>query len=185
MTRYVWYPVNRLLRMIEPLYHRLKRLRPVGALFYVQQATYEGPARELTGGVRLRSGQPLGILHFNNRGLQRAQRSGGSAGFVFARLMLATLADLADAVERDPELKRLVAFRGITWIPPHGRGVGFEAVPLPDTWRNRLLGWYFRLLLFAFNPASSRRFRRRLQPYEFWLSREHLLEQFSTDRNMR
>lgn len=185
MTRYLWYPVNRLLRVVESAYQRLKRLRPVGSLFYVQQTTYDGPVRELAGGVRLQSGQPLGILHFNNRGLQRAQSSRRHSGFVFARLMLATLADLAEAVERDPELKHLVAFRGITWIPPHGRRVGFEAVPLPDTWRTRLLGWYFRLLLFAFNPASSRRFRQRLRPYEFWLSREHLLEQFSTDRNRR
>lgn len=185
MTRYLWYPVNRLLWMIESAYRRLKRLRPVGRLFYIQPTTYDGPARELADGIRLQPGQPLGILHFNNRGLQRAQRSREPGGFVFARLMLATLADLAKAAEYDPELKRLVAFRGITWIPPHGRRVGFEAVPLPDTWRNRLLGRYFRLLLFAFNPASSRRFRQRLRPYEFWLSREQLLAQFSTDRRRR
>lgn len=178
MKRYLWYPLNGILRGFDRAYQRAKRLQPVGQLLYIRKSTYEGPSRVLGKEKLLRAGESVGVIHFNNRGLQDAQKKVHGGAFVFARLMLASLADLAEAAEHDPALKQLVAFRGTTWIPPHGKRVGFEVVPLPDTWLNRLRAQYFRLLLYAFNPASSRRFRQRLRAYEFWLAREDLLRQF-------
>ncbi|MFU8831966.1 MAG: YkoP family protein [Wenzhouxiangella sp.] len=198
MKRWLWRPINLAMRGIESIYQRAHGLEPVGPLLYVRKTRYSGPVRELADGTQLRRGEPVGELHFNNRGLEQAQRGGGHHGFVFARLMLQALASLAQAARQDAGLKSVTGFHGVTWIRPHGNRVGFEARQLPSGWRTWLLGWYFRLVLYAFNPSSlretdrqsdrqtgrhkasqsSRRVARRLEVYEFWLSREQLLEKF-------
>ncbi len=195
MKRWLWRPTNLIMRGIESIYQKIRGLQPVGPLLYVHMTRYKGPRRELADGTLLCPGEPVGELHFNNRGLEQAQERGGHHGFVFARLMLHALASLAQAVRQDPSLKAVTGFHGITWIRPHGRRVGFEAEPLPPGWRTWLLGWYFRLILYAFNPSSLRQAdrqgsrhdsrrqdnrsgRRRLDVYEFWLSRVQLLEKF-------
>jgi hypothetical protein len=188
MKRLLWYPAHGLFRGLEALYQRAYKLQPVGPLLYVQEKPYRGPVRRLEGGGSLQPGDPIGIIHFNNTALQRAQRERGGphGGFVFARLLVSALQSLAERVETDPALQRLPAFHGVTWIPPHGRRVGFEAQPLPDTWRNRLLALYFRMLLFAFNPQAARRERGRpLQAHEWWLSREQLQDKFGHGRRPR
>ncbi|MDT8408147.1 MAG: hypothetical protein RQ741_00980 [Wenzhouxiangellaceae bacterium] len=178
MKRILWFPTNALLQGIEYFYHKFKGLKPVGPLLYVQQTRYGGATHEFEDGLQLRPGDRVGVLHVNNRGLARAQRSGRSSSFIFARLMIEALGRLAEAVDEDPEMGRIAGFHGITWIPPHGRRVGFEAEPMPDSWRCRWLSLYFRILLFAFNPSASRRTPGRLQPCQFWLSRKQLLENF-------
>jgi hypothetical protein len=189
MKRWLWRPANLIMRGIDSVYQKVRGLQPVGPLLYVQKTRYKGPQRQLGDGTLLRPGQPVGLLHLNNRGLEQAQQGGGHHGFVFARLMLQALASLAQAVRQDSSLNAVTGFHGITWIPPHGRRVGFEARQLPMNWRTWLLGWYFRLILYAFNPSSLRQADRqaarqdpekprRLEVYEFWLSREQLLEKF-------
>ncbi len=178
----LWYPVNWTLGVVDFFYRRLMHLQPVGPLLYIKPLRYAGPARKLASGQVLLPGDPVGELHFNNTGLAEAQRRGKNSGFVFARLMMDALHQLASAVQKDPKLGQLVGFQGVTWIPAHGQRVGFEAQPLPDNWRTRLLSGYFRLLLFAFNPASSKRMRGRLQPSLFFLSRERLLQEFASEQ---
>ncbi|RFA28507.1 hypothetical protein CAI21_11570 [Alkalilimnicola ehrlichii] len=187
MTVPAWRVLNAAFRGIERVYCRFHRLEPVGSLIFIQRQRYRGPAKELVGGVRLEPGVPVAELHFNNSALSREQAARGRShgGFVFARLLVTALQTLADKVQHDPELQNVAGFHGVTWIPPHGRKVGFEAEPLPLTWRARLRGAYLRVLLYAFNPATARRVGKRLQPYEFWLSREQLLEHFADGRKPR
>lgn len=187
MRKLGWRLLNRLFRLIEAVYCRVHRLQPVGPLLYLQPQTYRGPARRLDDATQLEPGDPVAVIHFNNSGLQQAQmeRRSSHGGFVFARLLITALQSLANEVQRDPQLRTVAGFHGVTWIPPHGRRIGFEARPLPRTWRTRLLGLYFRILLYAFNPATAQRLRGRLQPHEFWLSRDQLLENFAGGKSPR
>jgi hypothetical protein len=186
VTRLFWYPANLLFRALERIYQRMFRLRPVGSLLYIQPGRYRGPAREL-GRTRLEPGDPIGVIHFNNQVLQRAQaaRNARHRGFIFARLLIEGLQTLAERVQHDPELRAVHGFHGITWIPPHGSRVGFVAEPLPDTWRTRWLSLYFRMLLFAFNPATAAAVGDQLRPYEWWLSRDDLLQNFGDGKAPR
>jgi hypothetical protein len=186
VARVLWYPVNAFFRFMELAYRQLYRLRPIGPLLYIQPSTYRGPEREL-GNTLLRPGDPVGVIHFNNQALEQAQAAsnGRHGGFVFARLLIQALQMLAERVQQDPELERVAGFHGITWIPPHGRKIGFFAEPLPDTWRTRWLALYFRMLLFAFNPKTSDAIGATLKPYEWWMSRDDLLQNFGGGKSPR
>ncbi len=187
MRRLAWYLLNRLFRWIDLAYCRLHGLRPVGPLLYIQPQSYDGPPRRLQDATVIEPGDPVAVLHFNNSGLQQAQQARNSrhGGFVFARLLVSALQSLAEQVRKDPALQQLAGFHGVTWIPPHGARIGFEAQPLPDSWRTRLQGLYFRILLYAFSPATARRVGGRLQPHVFWLSRQQLLEHFADGKAPR
>lgn len=187
LRHWLWYPTNGIFRMLEAGYQRLYRLEPVGELLLLQRRTYQGPPRRLDDTTELLCGQPLAIIHFNNSALAEAQTASGGrhGGFVFARLLFEALHDLADRVERDPAFAQVTGFRGVTWIPPHGRRIGFEIQPLPQSWRTRMLAWHFRCLLYAFNPQASSRERGPLRPHEFWMSRQQLLNNFGSGRRPR
>jgi hypothetical protein len=186
VTQALWYPANLLFRALEFGYRHALRLRPVGTLLFIQPTRYRGPARAL-GDTRLEPGDAIGVIHFNNQALERAQsvRNARHGGFVFARLLIEALQLLAERVREDPELAAVNGFHGITWIPPHGRKVGFVAEPLPDTWRTRWLSFYFRMLLFAFNPSTAATMGKQLRPYEWWLSRDDLLAYFGDGKAPR
>jgi hypothetical protein len=179
LRRLVWYPANAFFRTLDVVYRQLFRLRPVGALLYIQPSTYRGPERQL-GETLLRPGDPVGIIHFNNQALEQAQaaRSSRHGGFVFARLLIQALQALADRVQHDPEMRKVAGFYGISWIPPHGGKVGFVAEPLPDNWRTRCRAAYFRMLLFAFSPTTAAAVGSSLRAHEWWMSRDQLLQNF-------
>lgn len=181
-----WAVANRVFRGLEWSYCRVLRLEPVGPLLYIGRRTYRGPQREL-GGMQIRPGDPVGIMHFNNGALQEAQadRNEANGGFVFARLLVKAMRVLAERVERDPAYAGIRAFYGITWIPPHGQRLGFVIEPLPDSWRARWLRFYFRTLLFAFNPRASRQMGGALRPQRFWMPRDGLLTHFGGGRSPR
>jgi hypothetical protein len=187
MKRLGWHALNRLFRLIDRVYCRVHRLQAVGPLLYIQPQTYRGPSRRLDDATVIAPGDRVAVLHFNNRNLQQAQQAAprGQGGFVFARLLISALQTLAEQVREDPGLQPIAGFHGITWIPPHGRKIGFEARPLPPTWRTRVQAWYLGWLLYAFNPATARRLKGRLQPHAFWLSRQQLLTHFANGRRPR
>jgi hypothetical protein len=182
----LWYPANVVFRGLEQAYRRFHRLIPVGPLLYIQPRAHRGPAVTL-GDTVLQPGDPVGVIHFNNEALERAQtaRNARHGGFVFARLLFEALHALAERVQQDPELGRVAGFHGITWIPPHGQRVGFHAEPLPESWRTRWLSFYFRALLYAFNPQTAAAMSGELKPYQWWMSREQLLANFGDGRTPR
>jgi hypothetical protein len=179
---------------VEEAYRRLHRLRRVGPVLLVGEGVHRGRPRRIDEHTVLRPGDPLGVLHFDNRALSRARRergkgSGGLGGgaFLFARLFLEALDALAEEARRDPRLADVPAYHGITWIPPRGEELGFVSEPLPDGWRTTLRRLHFRLLLRVFGPGLKAVHRRaqRLHPHAYWLSRTSLLENFGRGRERR
>lgn len=185
--QWLWASANGLARGLEGAYRRANRLQSVGDLILLRLTEHREAEHRLEDGTVISPGDEMAVIHFNNSALRAAQtqRSRRHGGFVFARLLMDALRQLADAVEADARLRTLVGFRGVTWIPPHGRRLGFEIAPLPTTWRTRLLAWHFRLVLYGFNPETSRRVRGPLTPHEFWMSRQQLLANFGSGRRPR
>ena len=67
-------------------------------------------------------------------------------------------------------------FYGTTWIPEHGNVVGFVSHTREKTWRTRLLGGWFRLLMWTFAPAARTRTSARTEPRDYWLTQRMLAQ---------
>ncbi|GIX21549.1 MAG: hypothetical protein KatS3mg121_0332 [Gammaproteobacteria bacterium] len=169
-------PLRALLDRVDRLYRRLRRLQPVGEALYVGRARHRGPALTLPDGTRVEPGAPIAELHFNNQHFAALAAAGGDPGRRFAAAFLASLEALAGACREGGPFAEVVAFHALSWLPPHGRRIGFLARPAAAgpamLWR-RL---WFALLVWTYVPDSRRRPGGR--PSEYWLGRRALLARF-------
>jgi UDP-N-acetylglucosamine:LPS N-acetylglucosamine transferase len=174
---------QRCLRAVDALYHAQHRLQPVGEMLYVGRRRYRGPPMEFADGTRIAPGDFVGTLHFNNaRFLQIEADSARRAASRFAPLMLDSLRNLAERVRREPPWSDLPVYHGVSWLGPHGRGIGFQTQPVPQGYGTRLRAAYFRLLVWAFAPAAQTRASARPEPTLYWLTRKQLLRRFGAAR---
>jgi hypothetical protein len=167
------------LERIDERYRRSRSLHAVGPLLFVGLDRHDGECIPLGDGTRLEPGEWLGRLHFNNAraaSLQAGNRA--EAGVRFARLLRASLHELAERTETGGALAAARVFEGVTWLRVHGRSVGFEAHPLPDGWRSRLLSVHFRLLIRAFAPVTADAGGVQVRPHRFRITRGALIERF-------
>lgn len=167
--------VQLIMARVDAWYERKHRLRALGPVLRVGYVRYRGPRREFEDGTVLDDNELIGRLHFNNSSI--ANIGDGSlhrTGFRFAKLMRESLRTLAEASQRDPELREIRVFHGVTWIPEHGNVVGFVSTPRPKTWRTRILAGYFKLLLWTFAPAARTRAVARAEPRDYWLTQRML-----------
>jgi UDP-N-acetylglucosamine:LPS N-acetylglucosamine transferase len=167
------------MRGVDDLYRRHRGLQPVGEALYVGRTRYHGPVREFDDGTRLVPGDVIGTLHFNNSRLSRIEAdSAARAALRFARLMLDSMRALAARARQDAAHSEPAIYHAVTWLPPHGRAIGFCTEAYPDGARKRLLAAYFRLLVWAFAPAEQTRAAARPTPTVYWLTRNELLQRF-------
>jgi len=178
-TGWVRHAVQGTLRGVDGLYHRHHGLQPVGEVLYAGRARYRGPAREFVDGTRLAPGDVIGSLHFNNARVARIEAdSAARAARRFAPLMLGSLHSLAQRARCDAGFADLAVYHAVSWLPPHGRRVGFVTEPFPDGPRRGLIAAYCRLLIWAFAPAAQTRASARPEPTVYWLTRKELLTRF-------
>ena len=165
---------------VDRRYHLRHRLQPVGEVLVVGRSRYRGPAMAFADGTRLAAGDLIGTLHFNNaRFLQIDGATSARAALRFARLMLESMRILADKARRDPTFSDLAAYHAVSSLPPHGQRIGFITQPFPSGAKKRLLGAYFRMLVWAFAPAQQTRDSAKPTPTIYWLTRQELLLQFA------
>jgi hypothetical protein len=166
-----------ILALVDAWYQRKHRLRALGPVLRIGYVRYHGPTVQFDDGTLLHDNEVIGRLHFNNSNI--AAIGDGSlhrTGFRFARLMRESLRTLAEAAQTDPELRSIHVFHGVTWIPEHGNVVGFVSTPRVKTWRTRVLGGYFKLLLWTFAPASRTRATALAEPRDYWLTQRMLAQ---------
>jgi hypothetical protein len=169
---------------VDDLYHKRHRLQPVGEILYAGRSRYRGPARQFIDGTRLAPGDLVGTLHFNNARFPRIEADSSSrAASRFMRLMLESMQILADRARHDPLFSDLAVYHAVSWLPPHGRRMGFTTEPFPHGSRKRLIAAYFRLLVWAFAPAEQTRASARPDPTIYWLTRRQLLHRFGELRD--
>lgn len=169
---------RRLYFMYDGYYRQRHRLEPVGPMLLIREDEHDGEPRYFDDGTVLNAGQPLGILHFDNKHLLMNTATGGRrAGLIFREQLFCSLTELAKAADTG-RYRNIVAYTGVTWLASHGEKVGFRTEPLPRNWRSRLLTFHFGLLLHAFYGRGKAGNRTRQQPRRFWLTRRQLLENF-------
>jgi len=169
----VW--VRQGLEAVDRWYYRRHRLRTVGPVLFLGRGRYRGPVLRFEDGTSLQDNEPIGRLHFNNASIAAlGEGSMHQTGLRFARLMRLSLLHLAECARSDPEFHDVRVFEGVTWIPEHGKVVGFVSQPLPPSIRRQLLTAHFRLLLWAFAPAAKIREVAQAEPRVYWLTRAAL-----------
>ncbi len=167
--------VRRGLEAVDRWYYRRHGLRTLGPVLFLGLGRYRGPVLHFEDGTSLQDNEPIGRLHFNNAGIAAlGEGSMHQTGLRFARLMRLSLLRLAECARSDPEFHDVSVFEGVTWIPEHGKVVGFVSQPLPPSFRRQLLTAHFRLLLWAFAPAAKVREMAQAEPRVYWLTRSAL-----------
>lgn len=167
------------LERIDAHYRERMQLSPVGPLLYVGLARHDGIPWALPDGTRIERGAWIGRLHFNNARAAAVQaETRPQAGIRFARLLRDSFAELAQRAREDARLRQVQLFEGITWLRAHGRGVGFEAQPLPHGPRRWLMSAHFRLLIWAFAPVATRAAMGDVHPHRFRISQRALQASF-------
>lgn len=175
--------LRRALVRIDERYRNRLQLTPVGPLLYLGLERHDGASCALPDGTVIASGEMVGRLHFNNARAAAVQAtSRGQAGIRFARLLRDSFAELAQRTRDETQFRNVQLFEGITWLRAHGRGVGFEAEPLPQGPRSWLLSAYFRLLIWTFAPVATRAAMSDVRPHRFRISRRALQESFGTTK---
>jgi hypothetical protein len=171
---------RRVLAVVDAWYYKRHELHTLGPVLYLGRSRYRGPDLVFEDGTALRDNEPIGRLHFNNAGIAAlGEGSLHRTGLKFAKLMRLSLRQLAERAQSDPCLSDIRVFEGVTWIPEHGKVVGFVSRPLPKSLRRWLLGAHFRLLLWAFAPAATTRATGFSEPRVYWLTRTSLVANLS------
>lgn len=169
---------RRLYFMYDDLYRHRHRLEPVGPMLLIREDRYAGEPRFFDDGTVLNAGQPLGILHFDNKYLlKNTARHGRRVGLMFREKLFNSLEELANAAHTG-KYRDVPVYTGVTWLASHGEKVGFRTEPLGRNWHSRLLAFHFGILLQAFYGRGKAGKRIRQQPRRFWLTRRQLLENF-------
>ncbi len=151
---------------------------------------------ELSDGTKVQSGERICELHFWNERLPPMPREGPDLrwGLEFYRQAVRSLRSLVAYIVAEQGLEDIVALRGEMALPggdqllPFARAgsqMGFDVLNLTleaDRWGRFKHFWeniYSWALMWAFNPGSLRRKRfLRLQRYQFWMSRQTLLQRY-------
>ena len=168
---------------VEHRYRRANSLQPIGPILFVGRATYDGPTLRFADDTLLERGDDVGTLHFDNlRFSQLDANSAPAAARGFMKLLFQSLASLAEKTCCDPTFPDFAVFQGVSWLPAHGRRIGFVTTPVPDGLRKRLLALYFGLLIRAFAPALETRNSASPDPHVYWLTRKQLLGRFADGR---
>jgi hypothetical protein len=172
----------RLFLAYDAAYRVLFRLQPINEFLFLNRAVYKGPERQFADGTTLCPGDPIGVIHFNNRFVSEVQARNGKsstgrrAAFAFSAALIKSMHKLAEQLGHSPGMKDLEVISGITWFKAHGRQIGFEVEPLPPGRRKRFLRAHFRVLLRLLFPHLADRENHRLEPHQFWMTRNQLQE---------
>ncbi|HEY4369532.1 MAG TPA: hypothetical protein VGN07_20030 [Steroidobacteraceae bacterium] len=166
---------RKVLSAIDGWYYRRHRLQTLGPVLYLGRSLYHGPEIHFEDGTSLRDNEPIGRLHFNNASIAAlGEGSLHRTGLRFAKLMRLSLYRLAQCAQSNPDFRDVSVFEGVTWIPEHGKVVGFVSEPVPRSVRRFWLSAHFRILLWAFAPAAQTRAKGGAEPRVYRMTRAAL-----------
>jgi hypothetical protein len=170
---------QRLLKRVDERYHRTHQLQAAGPVLYVGRAAYRGPAMRFEDGTLLAVGDTVGMLHFNNaRFIEIDAASSTAAALSFMRLMLQSMRGLAELARAHPRFSDIQVFHAVSWLPPHGRRIGFVTARFPEGMQRAFLAAYMKLLVWAFASVEQSGIAAKPDPHYYWLTRGELLRKF-------
>jgi len=168
--------------LIELVERRLRRIRPIrrGGILGLELGRRRGPAVTLRDGTSVDSGDPIGLIHLDNRAARTISALGyGTAG----RIGRADLAALASWARRQAPGRRPVAYYGETLLWPYAVREGFEARDRRQTVGVRVEDLYLRALMAHWSRDGWRRLecgRGELRSREVWASDAAIQRRFGT-----
>jgi hypothetical protein len=119
------------------------------------------------------------MLHFNNaRFIEIDAASSTSAALAFSRLMLQSMRSLAELARTSAQFSDLAVYHAVSWLPPHGRRIGFVTAPFPKGMQRALLAAYMKLLVWAYATVEQSGIAAKPDPHYYWLTRRELLHRF-------
>lgn len=166
--------------LVEHLTARLQRIRPVRSQAMLRYALmrYRGERVVLHDGTVVATGDPIIELHFDNHRLLELTKSGTSPWPLLrqARSDLTALEKLLAS----GSLGDIKALHGLTLFAPAGSRLGFEARPLPRTWRFALERFFMTGLVVLYHPAgwTAAAHQAARWPGEVWMSRAILAHRY-------
>jgi hypothetical protein len=134
----------------------------------------------LGGGVAVRRGDRVGVLHLDNQRVALLHREGATplaVGLEFRRQFLASLQTLARLAAPGGRLADVTAFMAVTIFHRPLRRAGFE-VETPGLVLGDIVAAYQRRFLALLHPAGKARLRRlaSTRAERVWISRARLLD---------
>ncbi|MBI2525458.1 MAG: hypothetical protein HYV93_05705 [Candidatus Rokubacteria bacterium] len=134
----------------------------------------------LADGTAVRRGDPVALLHLNNRRIVALHHEEGRqhpVGLVFRRRFVTSLEALATRAADGGDLAHLRAFAAMTVFFGGLQRLGFAEAAGDRLFWARCVAAYQRVLLAAFHPAGAARRRAgtRTRAHRLWISRERLL----------
>lgn len=146
---------------------------------------------QLSGGMTVRRGDRIGVLHLNNDFVVALHQGGLpppiAVGLEFRRHLVTALYDLARLASPEGRLNDVTAFSVTTIFFHQGfRRLGFEAEACAPGWP-RVVAAYQRALLASLHPAGPARVRgsRYRRALRLWISRETLLARYGAVATLR
>jgi hypothetical protein len=174
----------RFLCWYDAYWRRRHSVEKFDALLSFSLETYAGERRIMNDGTWVAPGDRLMILHFNHECFVNS--SANSKDYIrnalrFRKLLLSSLSQLAKDINANEKFVAVKAFHGVSWIPPHGEKLGFLIERLPNSARNKVRTFYFKILLKTFFPHITTSVKNPIQPHAYWLTRHNLLKNFSPE----
>jgi hypothetical protein len=145
---------------------------------------FSGDRRTIGNGIWIEPGDCLAIIHFNRECFVHStndSKQNTRNALRFRRLILSSFKQLAQDINENEKFSNVKAFHGISWLPPHGEKLGFVIERVPDSIFNSIRKFYFTVLLKTFFPNLA---IQSIEPHAYWLTRQTLLTNFSTDKSI-
>jgi hypothetical protein len=140
--------------------------------------TYHGQPVHLSDGQTVTPGSTILELHLVNSRMRDITTADESPVAVETALRQEYKL-LAQAAGRG-DIPDFTAVFGMTLLSPLVRRFGFDVLPAPDTFQNRMIARWQRILRSVFHPTG--RFRRTKRPlFIYWMSKEKLIELYARE----
>ncbi len=153
-----------------------EKVQEIGPDHFLRYAVshYAGHDRVLKDGTKLRKGDPLIMLHFNNPYIARLIATDQFSSWRALRMAGQDIHTLADRVVRG-DLQQARALYGVTLFAATGTRLGMETHPLPHTFHVKLVRYFMIGMIALYHPKGWRHAAKtgeHLWPGELWIGLE-------------
>ncbi|HHY67393.1 MAG TPA: polysaccharide deacetylase family protein [Alicyclobacillus sp.] len=183
---------ERLWNGVDRLGARLMHSQPLAGpgecLFRLGRRRYWGWPITLKNGTRLRFGDPVAEIHFDNTLLESLMKDAKNEWQLSLRYMQIgrrSLPILARAVEEDPRWRGVKVLYGLSVLSRGTDRAGFIVSPLRPRWLRRLVSRYLQGVLLGHHPEGRNRLSQGLQTLQadwIYISPETLIQLYGSRR---
>ena len=147
-------------------------------ILYIAPHIYQGKKIKIADGTIISKGDHLAEIHVDNLKTTSLQNNFKNIFKVFEDELIA----LTEAINNDDSFSRIKAYHGSTVFDPILRRRGFTIMEFENGPKKMFLKIWINILRIVFRKDKLRNNNYLRIPKEFWISREHLLKDYSNKR---